>query len=51
VVLTLQPVGAVLLAMIILGESPNTLQLLGAASILAGLLLATVGRRAAPDTT
>jgi drug/metabolite transporter (DMT)-like permease len=51
VVLTLQPVGAVLLAMIVLGESPNTLQLLGAASILAGLLLATVGRRAAPDTT
>ncbi|HEX6473593.1 MAG TPA: DMT family transporter [Candidatus Limnocylindria bacterium] len=45
VVLTLQPVGAVILAMIILGESPNAVQLLGAASILAGLLLATVGRR------
>ncbi len=49
VVLTLQPVGAVLLAMLILGESPNAMQLLGAAAILAGLLLATVGRRPAPD--
>jgi drug/metabolite transporter (DMT)-like permease len=45
VVLTLQPVGAVLLAMLILGESPNAMQLLGASAILAGLLLATVGRR------
>ncbi|HEY8178321.1 MAG TPA: DMT family transporter [Candidatus Limnocylindria bacterium] len=45
VVLTLQPVGAVLLAMLILRESPNATQLLGAAAILAGLLLATVGRR------
>ncbi|HEY8179737.1 MAG TPA: DMT family transporter [Candidatus Limnocylindria bacterium] len=51
VVLTLQPVGAVLLAMLILGESPNEMQLLGASAILAGLLLATVGRRPAPDTT
>jgi len=51
VVLTLQPVGAVLLAMLILGESPNALQLLGAATILGGLLLAPLGRRAAPDTT
>ena len=51
VVLTLQPVGAVLLAMLILGESPNAMQLLGASAILAGLLLATVGRRPAPDTT
>ena len=49
VVLTLQPVGAVLLAMLILDESPNAMQLLGASAILAGLLLATVGRRPAPE--
>jgi drug/metabolite transporter (DMT)-like permease len=45
VVLTLQPVGAVLLAMLLLQEAPSAVQLLGAAAILAGLLLATVRRR------
>ncbi|HEX9634489.1 MAG TPA: DMT family transporter [Candidatus Limnocylindria bacterium] len=45
VVLTLQPIGSVLLAMVILGEAPSAVQLLGAATILAGLLLATVRRR------
>jgi drug/metabolite transporter (DMT)-like permease len=45
VVLTLQPIGSVLLAMVILGEAPSGVQLLGAATILAGLLLATVRRR------
>jgi drug/metabolite transporter (DMT)-like permease len=47
VVLTLQPVGSVLLAMLLLAEAPSSVQLLGAAAILAGLLLATVRRRTA----
>ncbi len=45
VILTLQPVCAVLLAMLLLREAPSSLQLLGAGTILAGLLLATVRRR------
>jgi drug/metabolite transporter (DMT)-like permease len=46
VLLTLQPVSSVVLAAIILGEDPSALQLVGAAAILAGLLIASVGRRA-----
>jgi drug/metabolite transporter (DMT)-like permease len=46
VVLTLQPVGAVLLAVLLVAETPSPVQLLGAAAILAGLLLATIRRRA-----
>jgi drug/metabolite transporter (DMT)-like permease len=46
--LTLQPVCSVLLAALILGESPSALQLVGAATILAGLLIASLGRRAPP---
>ena len=42
VILTLQPVGSVLLAMVLLGEAPSAVQLLGAGTILVGLLLATV---------
>jgi drug/metabolite transporter (DMT)-like permease len=42
VVLTLQPVGSVLLAMVLLGEAPSVVQLLGAATILVGLVLATL---------
>ncbi len=45
VVLTLQPVGSVILAMLLLGEAPSAVQLGGAAMILAGLLLATARRR------
>ena len=48
VVLTLQPVGAVLLAMLLLSEAPSAVQLVGAACILAGLLLATLRRRGEP---
>jgi drug/metabolite transporter (DMT)-like permease len=48
VVLTLQPVGAVLLGMLLLSEAPSSVQLVGAAAILAGLLLATVRRRSRP---
>ena len=46
VLLTLQPVASVALAAIILGENPSPLQLVGAGAILAGLLIASVGRRA-----
>jgi drug/metabolite transporter (DMT)-like permease len=46
VLLTLQPLLAVVFAGVILGEDPSWAQLAGAATILAGLLLATTGRRA-----
>jgi drug/metabolite transporter (DMT)-like permease len=38
VTLTIQPVGSVLLAVVLLGENPSVLQLVGVACILAGLL-------------
>ena len=38
VTLTIQPVGSVLLGVILLGEDPSVLQLAGVACILAGLL-------------
>ena len=44
VVLLLQPVGAMLLAGVILEESPGAAQLLGAGCILAGVVIATSGR-------
>jgi len=43
--LTLQPVCSVLFAALILGESPSGLQLAGAAAIVAGLVIASLGRR------
>jgi drug/metabolite transporter (DMT)-like permease len=46
VVLLLQPVGAMALAAVALGESPGPLQLAGAALILAGVVVATSGTRA-----
>ena len=50
ILLTLQPVATVVLAAILLDENPSPLQLVGAATILSGLLIASVGRRAAaPD--
>lgn len=45
VVLTVQPVGSVLLGIILLGEDPAPLQLAGVAIIVAGIVIAT--RRAA----
>ena len=48
VMLTFQPVCAVLFAAWLLDESPSGLQLLGAAGIVCGLVIATVGRRAPP---
>jgi len=49
VILTLQPVGSVLLAMVLLGEAPSGLQLLGAGTILVGLVLATIRLRGEPQ--
>jgi drug/metabolite transporter (DMT)-like permease len=43
--LTLQPVATVVFAAILLGEDPSPLQLVGAAAILAGLIVASVGGR------
>ena len=46
ILLTLQPVATVVLAAILIDEDPSMLQLLGAATILSGLLVASVFRRA-----
>ena len=48
VILTLQPVASVMLAMVLLGEAPSGIQLLGAGTILVGLLLATLRLRGEP---
>ena len=48
--LTLQPVATVLFAAILLGEHPSGLQVVGVAAVLAGLVVASAGRRArAPE--
>jgi drug/metabolite transporter (DMT)-like permease len=47
VTLTIQPVGSVLLGVILLGEEPSALQLAGVAFILAGLVSVAVRRNAA----
>jgi drug/metabolite transporter (DMT)-like permease len=43
--LTLQPVCSLIAAALILGESPSALQLVGAAAILCGLVISSLGRR------
>ena len=48
ILLTLQPLCSVVFAALIVDESPSLLQLAGAACILAGLVIATVGRRPIP---
>lgn len=45
IVLTLQPVGSVLLGVALLGEAPSPVQLLGVVVILAGVVGATAGPR------
>jgi drug/metabolite transporter (DMT)-like permease len=40
-VLTVQPVGSVLLGIVLLGEDPAPLQLAGVAVVVAGILVAT----------
>ena len=47
VTLTIQPVASVLLAVVLLGESPSALQLLGVVGILGGLTTVALGRRRA----
>ena len=42
IVLTLQPVGSVILGVVLLGERPSAVQLVGVAVVLAGVILATV---------
>jgi drug/metabolite transporter (DMT)-like permease len=44
VLLTAQPVAAVVLAMVLLSESPSAAQLFGAATILVGLVVVASGR-------
>ncbi len=44
VLLTLQPVGSVVFAALLLGERPSALQLVGTAAILAGLVVGTAER-------
>ncbi len=51
VVLTIQPVGSVLLGIWILSEAPSALQLVGVAFIIAGLLLVTVRVRSSRRRT
>lgn len=51
VVLLLQPVGAMMLAAVTLGENPGAAQLAGALLILVGVVVATAGHRGTtPDT-
>ncbi len=47
VVLTIQPVGSVLLGMVLLSEEPSGVQLLGVLAILSGLALTTLRPRRA----
>ena len=49
VVLTLQPVMAVVLAMILVDEDPSAVQLLGILVVVAGIVLATAGGRRARE--
>jgi drug/metabolite transporter (DMT)-like permease len=44
VLLTVQPVGSVILGVVLLGESPSLLQLAGVAAIFSGILVATARR-------
>jgi drug/metabolite transporter (DMT)-like permease len=48
--LTVQPVASVVLAIVLLDEQPSPVQLAGVATILAGLGIATLGRRARVET-
>lgn len=48
ILLTIQPVGSVILGVIIFSESPSSLQLVGVAAILTGLVLASRRRAGTP---
>jgi drug/metabolite transporter (DMT)-like permease len=47
-ILTVQPLGTLLLGVALLDESPSTGQVVGALVLLAGVVVAQVGRRPAP---
>jgi drug/metabolite transporter (DMT)-like permease len=49
VILTIQPVASVLLGIVLVDEQPSPVQLLGGATILAGLMLATLRRHPNAD--
>jgi drug/metabolite transporter (DMT)-like permease len=48
VLLTVQPVGSVVLGIVLLGESPSLLQLVGVACIFSGIIVATARRSRVP---
>jgi drug/metabolite transporter (DMT)-like permease len=48
ITLTLQPVGSVLLGVVLLSEAPSALQLTGVAVVIGGIVLATAGPRPVP---
>jgi drug/metabolite transporter (DMT)-like permease len=48
VLLTVQPVGSVILGVVLLGESPSAVQLLGVACIFSGVIVATARRSTVP---
>ena len=45
----LQPIGAVLFGIVLLGETPSVLQLIGCAVVLAAVCFAGAGRRVSPE--
>jgi drug/metabolite transporter (DMT)-like permease len=47
VTLTIQPIGSLILGAVLLSESPTSLQLLGGACIVAGLVAVGLGARSA----
>ncbi|HEX2031882.1 MAG TPA: DMT family transporter [Actinomycetota bacterium] len=49
ILLTLQPVAAVVLSMLLIGEQPSPLQLGGVALVLAGVIVAALRKREAPE--
>ncbi|MEA2482346.1 MAG: hypothetical protein QOC55_293 [Thermoleophilaceae bacterium] len=49
VLLTVQPVGSVILGVILLGESPSIVQLIGVVCIFSGVVVATARRSAVPS--
>lgn len=51
ILLTLQPVGAVVFAMVLLGEAPSGLQLVGVGLVLAGVIVAAARKRTAEEPT
>ena len=51
IILLVQPVAAVVLTMLLLHEQPSFIQLTGVALVVAGVAMATVGRRRVPEAT